>query len=327
MSGDTTPEAPDGAGGFVDLPAPSFSPQPAQAGINDPAPVSPIEPVQLGLDDEIRFRCHKGIPCFNRCCHNADIMLAPYDVLRLKKRLGVTAREFIDSSTTDFAMDAQGMPGLKLASRQDSAACVFLTPGGCGVYEDRPSACRYYALGLLSMRKQDAAREEDTYFVVKEDHCLGHFENHTRTVRDYRSAQGLDDYDRMNREWRQIVLKKRSAGPAIGSPTPRSLQLFFLASYDIDGFRDFVASPGFQALFDIDSVLQAELLADDEKLLQFAYRYLKQALFGEITIPVKAQAAAQRSERYREKLATLARDAAARREAGQDDMYGARDDG
>jgi uncharacterized protein len=291
-------------------------------GINDPAPVSPIEPVQLKLDDTFRFRCSKGIPCFNKCCHNADIMLAPYDVLRLKKHLNLNAREFIDSATTDYAMDAHGMPGLKLATRPDSTACVFLTSNGCGVYDDRPSACRYYALGLLSMRKKDAPREEDTFFVVKEDHCLGHYENHTQTVSQYRAEQGLEDYDRMNREWRQIVLKKRSAGPAIGNPTPRSLQLFFMASYDLDGFRAFVSSTGFRELFELDPAVEAELQADDEKLLQFAYRYLKQALFGELTIPVKQHAAAERSERYRNKLAATARDAAGAQEAEQDDMYG-----
>lgn len=294
--------------------------------VNDPAPCSPIEPVQLGLDDEFRFRCRKGIPCFNQCCHNADIMLAPYDILRLKKRLGVTARELIDRATTDYAMDAHGMPGLKLATRSDSSACVFLTPEGCGVYEDRPSACRYYALGLLSMRKKDAASEEDTYFAVKEDHCLGHFEDRVQTVRRYREEQGVEEYDRMNREWRQIVLKKRSAGPAIGAPSARSLQLFFLASYDVDGFRQFVASPGFVSLFDLDPAAHAELLADDEKLLHFAYRYMKQALFGEITIPVRQEAAAQRSERLRQQSAAMAREAAARREAEQDAMYEDGDD-
>lgn len=326
MSGDNAAGAAEQRGADMQPPAPGFASPGMAHGINDPAPQSPIQPVQLGLEDAFQFRCHKGIPCFNKCCQNADIMLAPYDVLRLKNRLNLTARAFIDSATTDFAMDAHGMPGLKLATQENSDACVFLTPEGCGVYEDRPSACRYYALGLLSMRKKDAAREEDTYFVVKEDHCLGHFENRVQTVRQYRDEQGLEDYDRMNREWRQIVLKKRSGGPAIGSPSPRSLELFFLASYDMDGFRDFVASAGFRALFDLDPAFEAQLLTDDKKLLHFAYRYLKQALFGEVTIPVKPQAAAQRSERHRQKLAAIAREAAARREAEHDDMYENRGD-
>ena len=109
----------------------------------EPAPTaSPIVPIQLTLDEKFQFRCHKGIACFNQCCHNIDIMLTPYDVLRLKKRFGVTAREFIENETVDFTMDGQGMPGLKLRMQQGSTQCVNLTPQGCGVYEDRPAACR-----------------------------------------------------------------------------------------------------------------------------------------------------------------------------------------
>ncbi len=294
--------------------------------VHEPRPQSPIEPVRLGADDAFRFRCHKGIPCFNKCCQNIDIMLAPYDLLRLKKRLGITSRELIDGCTADFTMDGDGMPGLKLATKEGTRECVFLTKDGCGVYEDRPSACRYYALGLLAMRKKDSPTDEDSYFVVKEDHCLGHFEQQTQTVAEYRKSQGLDHYDDMNREWRRVVLKKRSGGPAVGKPSQRSLELFFLASYDLDGFRDFVASQGFGQLFELEPALSQQILSDDEALLQFALRFLKQALFGEITIPVRKDAAERRRERYRAKVEALEREAAARRADEQDDLYDSLDE-
>ena len=239
----------------TDIPLPPPEPAPGQAAIkeySDPSPTTPVQPVQLGPDDTFQFSCHKGIACFNKCCQNIDIMLAPYDILRLKKRLGISSRDFIDNFTRDYSMDGHGMPGLKLATKDESPACVFLRPEGCGVYEDRPSACRYYALGLLSMRKKDSPTDEDSYFVVKEDHCLGHQEPKTQTVRDYRKEQGLEDYDAINREWRQIVLKKRSSGPTIGKPSERSMELFYLASYNLDGFRDFISTAGFAELFVLD---------------------------------------------------------------------------
>lgn len=49
----------------------------------------------------------------------------------------------------------------------------------------------------------------------------------------------------MNREWREIVLKKRSSGPTVGRPSDRSFDLFFVASYDLDSFRAFVTSASF----------------------------------------------------------------------------------
>jgi len=295
-------------------------------GIHDPKPVSPVQPVQLGPDDTFQFRCRKGIACFNKCCQNIDIMLTPYDVLRLKRRFDLSSREWIDRDTVDFHMDGHGMPGLKLRTKEGSRECIYLTPESCSVYEDRPSACRYYALGLLSMRRKDAPAEEDSYFVVKEEHCLGHQEPKTQTVREYRREQGLEPYDDANREWRRIVLKKRSGGPAIGKPSQKSLELFFLASYDVDGFRAFVASPGFQELFEVDPDLLRAIATDDEALLVFAMRFLRQTLFGEITIPVRKDAAARRLARYKEKVEAVEREAAEKRSAEQDRMYDSLDD-
>ena len=101
----------------------------------DQKPSSPVVPIRLGLDDEFRFRCHKGIACFNKCCENADVLLTPYDVLRLARRFGLTTREFIDRYTVDAELDPHGTPGLKLTrknrarprvriSRPKDAACT-----------------------------------------------------------------------------------------------------------------------------------------------------------------------------------------------------------
>ena len=284
-------------------------------------PKSPIVPTQLGLDDKFRFRCHKGIACFNKCCENIDIMLTPYDILRLKNHFGITSREFIDTYTVDFAMDWHGMPGLKLKTREGATACINLTPEGCGVYPDRPAACRYYALGLVSMRRKDSPVEEDSYFVVREDHCLGHNEPQVQTVRDYRKEQGVDIYDAINHEWRQIILKKRSSGPTVGRPSQRSFELFFLASYDIDGFRDFVASPGFNEVFDIEPSFKQELMQDEAKLLKFGFRLLKQVLFGEKTILLKPDAAHKRIERYAQRQAASLAGRAEELAAAHDKLY------
>lgn len=291
--------------------------------MNDPInkPASSVVPVQLGLDDEFRFRCYKGIACFNRCCSNIDILLTPYDIVRLKNRLGLTSREFIDAYTTDCTLDSHGMPGLKLKTKKGSTQCINLTPEGCGVYSDRPTACRYYALGMLAMRRKDSPTDEDSYFVVREDGCLGHREPRVQTIREYRREQGVDEYDEVNRGWRQIVLKKRSSGPTLGKPSPRSFELFYLASYDIDGFREFVASPGFSDVFDLSAGFLQELMRDEVMLLRFGFRFLKQVLFGEMTIPLKAGAREQRLERYRQRLAQSLQDKAAALANAQDEIY------
>ena len=264
---------------------------------------SPVNPVELTLDSEIQFHCHKNISCFNECCKNIDITLMPYDIQRLKRRENISSSEWVAKYTMPFPMDAHDMPGLKLATRPGSTACVFLTEEGCSVYEDRPTACRYYALGSMGVRKQGAAEVEDLYFLVKESHCKGHEEPRTLTVREYRAEQGLVEYDEKNREWRDIVLKKRSSGPTVGAPTPRSLQLFDMCSYDIDNFRAFLQSPGFTEIFEIDGQKKQDLTEDEDKLFQFSCRFLKQVLYGEMSINVNSEAKQRRVQKRKQRLA------------------------
>ncbi len=261
---------------------------------------SPLQPVKLFLDDTIQFRCHKDIACFNKCCQSIDISLTPYDILRLKKRLGLTSNEFLAQYTVPYEMDASGMPGVKIRTADDNLACPFVTEEGCRVYEDRPTVCRYYALGLMSMRQENSSTDEEAYFLIKEDHCLGHNEPRTITIRDYRKEQEVAHYDEMNREWRQIILKKRSAGPTIGKPSPRSFQFFFMGSYNLDSFRDFIKSQGFSELYDLKSDESERLKTDEVALLQFGFKLLKQVLFGENTIPVKSDAMEKRAQQRRE---------------------------
>ncbi len=289
--------------------------------VHDPLPSSPVEPVQLHANDTFRFRCHKAIACFNKCCENIDILLTPWDIARMARHFGIGTREAIDRYTVDFAMDAAGMPGLKLARQVGSTACVHLTPAGCGIYADRPAACRYYALGTVALRKTDSSQVEDTYFVVREPHCLGHDEPHEQTIAQYRAEQRVDVYDEANREWREIVLKKRSSGPTVGTPPARSFELFFLASYDLDGFRRFVASESFAATFEVEPETLAEVADDDRAALAFAMRFLRQALFAETTIPVRAGVAEKRLPARQARLAREAQEMAARLADAQDEQY------
>ncbi len=258
------------------------------------ARLSPIEPVELDLDSVFRFRCHERIACFNACCKSIDITLTPYDILRLKRRLGLSSKEFVARYTFAFELDSHGLPGLKLATKPRSTECVFLAEEGCSVYEDRPAACRYYALGAMGIRPKDSTRVQDIFFVVRESHCLGHEEATTQTVREYRAEQGVDVYDEMNRSWRDLIIRKRSAGPTIGQPSTRSMQLFDMCSYDMDSFREFIASVGFRAVFELDDAEIERLAGNEDELLRFSMRFLAQVLFGERTIPVKPGARERR---------------------------------
>ena len=255
-----------------------------------PFAASPVVPEQFDENHVIRFRCHKGIECFNACCRDIDITLTPYDILRLEQRLGISSTEFLSRYAYPFEFAKNSIAGVKLRPVEGGTQCQFMTEEGCSVYEDRPTACRYYPVGLLSLRRADEDFDRASYAMVREDHCKGHLEEREITIRDYRREQGLEEYDDMGRGWRQLVLKMKSAGPAIGKPSRASLQFFFMACYDLDRFREFLKSEGFNATFDIDDATRKALYEDDVELLNFGVRMIKQIMFGEESIPRRPDA-------------------------------------
>ncbi len=269
-----------------------------------PLPDSPVVPNQLSGDAVIQFRCHKDIDCFNACCMNIDIMLTPYDIIRLKKRLGITSTEFLRQYTEPFEFGKNSVAGVKYKPKEGTNACQFVTDEGCSVYEDRPTACRYYPIGLLSTRRQDENFDRASYALVTEDHCHGHFEERKLTIDEYREEQGLEEYDELGRPWRQLILKVKSAGPAIGNMSKTSLRFFFMASYDMDRFREFVRSEGFNTTYDVDRETMDKILDDDLALLEFGDRMIRQIMYAEESIPLKTDALEKHLDRRGDRKST-----------------------
>lgn len=285
---------------------------------DSPIPASPVTPQTYDENHVIKFRCYKGIECYNACCSNIDIMLTPYDILRLKQRLGISSTEFLATYTYPFEFNKNSIAGVKYKPVEGGTACQFMVEEGCSVYEDRPTACRYYPVGLLSMRRADENFDTASYALVEEDHCKGHLEEREITIRDYRKEQELEDYDEHGRGWRQLILKMKSAGPSIGTLSSKSLQLFFMACYDLDRFREFVKSEGFSSTFDIDEATRKALYEDDLALLKFGDRFIRQVMFGEETIARRADAYDQLVQRRKEQ-AKIRQELDADQNAGSDD--------
>jgi Fe-S-cluster containining protein len=227
-------------------------------------------------------------------------MLTPYDILRLKQRLGITSTEFLAKYTYPFEFNKNSIAGVKFKPVEGGTACQFMNEEGCSVYSDRPTACRYYPVGLLSMRRADENFDTAAYALVQEDHCKGHLEEREITIKDYRKEQQVEEYDEHGRGWRQLVLKMKSAGPAIGTLSKKSLRMFFMACYDLDRFREFVKSEGFTSTFDLDEATRKSLYEDDLALLKFGDRLIRQVMFGEETIARKADAYEQLVSRRQE---------------------------
>ncbi len=245
----------------------------------------PEESVFSPLGQEgFNFRCHKDIACFNKCCSKLRLILTPYDVLRLKNRLGISSEKFLEKYTETVVDGQNRFPNVRLKMiNNEKQSCPFVTPEGCAVYEDRPGACRLYPLGRASTAAGGTARE--TFFVVKESHCLGFNENKTWQLEEWIAHEGVDEYNLMNDEWLKILTSSKRLGT---EQLTRKLQVFFMVSYNLDRFRKFLFESSFFSLFEVSSGLKHQLARDDTALMQFGFKWLRFSLFGEKTIKTKA---------------------------------------
>lgn len=281
---------------------------------------SNLIPKMLELGSLLKFRCHTGISCFNACCKKADITLTPYDIIRLKDRLGKSATEFLKDHTVPFRMDKEGLPGVKLKT-DDQGACRFLCEAGCSVHTDRPTACRYYPLGHMSMLASGSKTDETHYFLVKEEHCKGHEEAQEQSVAEYLTDQQTAPYDEMNREWLQLMLKRRSMGPTVGRSPEATLQMFFMCSYDMDRFRRFVLSDSFKKTYELEESAYEVFEKEDLSLMQFGVRFMRQVFFGERTIQEKEGAWQERVSRRQDVWDARRQAEIARQQQEEDEKY------
>lgn len=254
---------------------------------------NPVQPVRMGADDTFRFRCHRGVSCWNQCCHGADITLTPNCVLRLSKHLGLKPAEFLVQYTVPAEWEKASLPvaKLRMSGADGKGACPFMGEEGCTVYEDRPATCRYYPMGLASVKPKGADEKEDFFFLVREPHCCGHQDSLEQSVGEFRQAQGLPEYDEVNRGWMDILMKMASwrvlGGPWGEEAKPAVKRMFFMVSTDVEALRRFVFETRFLDTYDIDPAALEILKTDDHEMLRLGFDWMKNVMFHEPTIAMK----------------------------------------
>jgi len=255
-----------------------------------------VLPIKLTGDSRFKFRCHKGVSCFTACCSNINIVLPPYDLLRLRKRLGMTSEDFINTYCEIEMLAKTLLPVITIKMLKDEKkSCPFLTPEGCTVYEDRPNICRYYPVGMATLRNKDSEGGKDEfYFMTKEDHCKGFEEDKDWTIAEWRRDQEADLYDDMNRGWMEVLIKKKSFGER-EFPDIKN-KMFFMASTNTDYFREFVFGSSFLETYDIPAERIEKVRTDDAELLKLAYEWLRSAMFAEQTLKFKDGVLAARKD-------------------------------
>ena len=269
--------------------APTIDPGNHSEEIEENFNLKPISPEGI-----FSFACHPGVSCFNRCCHEIDVILTPIDILKMKTDLKLCSGEFLTKFTTFHTLKETGIPLVKLKMRENSnGACIFLDgPKGCSIYHNRPQVCRSYPLGVAALdprhaKFQTEGQSTEARFMIKEDMCMGHQEPKTWTLKKWMEDQGTVEMEEENKPWMEIVAKLKAM--KISEKQHHEISLFIMASYDLDTFWRFIFESSFLERFAVDDKTVKSIKSDEEELLKFGMEWLQYALFGEGPIRQKVK--------------------------------------
>ena len=232
----------------------------------------------LSIQDTFRFECSPKVPCFNECCRDLNQFLTPYDILRLKNHFLLSSGEFLERYTSHHIGPESGLPIVTLRPKGGhDLICPFVSPGGCTVYDNRPSSCRTYPLVRALSRSRQTAEITEQFMVLQEPHCLGFRESGTQTVQQWMDGQEIAIYNEINDKLMQIISLKNQLMP--GPLDLKSRHLFYTALYDLDNFRSQIKANGLLDDFGLDSTTMNKAMEDDVTLLEVGMQWVKSVLF------------------------------------------------
>jgi Fe-S-cluster containining protein len=202
--------------------------------------------------------------------------LYPYDIVRLKTRLGISSEAFLEKHTTVYIRDNPYFPHvmLKMSDSKDKA-CPFLQADGCAVYEDRPFSCRAYPLERAVARYGDRGGRDVCYFIARHDYCKGHEEKKEWTVSSWMANQELADYNAMNDLWVDIdTLFRSNPWGEKGLESP-AVKMAFMACYNVDKLRTFVFDTSFLTRMTVPQVRIDQIRSNDAALMVFGFDWVR----------------------------------------------------
>ncbi len=244
----------------------------------------------LAAGSSFCFECHRDLDCFTQCCSDVNIVLTPADVLGLARRTGLSTREFLDRHTLSPITKELHLPVVMLKMGGAPAKrCPFVSAEGCAVYEARPWACRMYPVGMALPPARAGIAPEPSYYLFEDDFCHGGRQRRSWTVEAWQRDQGVDAREELEKGFRELVGHPWFIGGR--QLDPRRIEMFFMAAYDLDTFREFVFDTTFLKRFEVDPATVEAIRTDDRALLLFGYRWLRFALFAEPTMTRRSEAA------------------------------------
>lgn len=235
---------------------------------------------ELAPGQGFQFACHAGVPCFGACCSALDLMLTPYDALRLRRSTGQASRDFVHEYADMTAMPGVGLPLLQLHMQDTEAKrCPFSHNNACSVYENRPSACRTYPLGRATRPGAEGVVEQ--VFVLREAHCKGFAEATQWNTATWMTDQGLGLYNAANDRFMTLAADLRQFGQETGQRlNTQQAGMSGLALYQPDDFQRFLVGSHLMDRLDMTETRREDVLHDEEACLDFGFDWLELSIMG-----------------------------------------------
>jgi Fe-S-cluster containining protein len=236
---------------------------------------------RLEKSDSFKFRCYPGIACFNRCCRNINLFLYPYDVIRLKNQLHMTSDQFLDKYVDIVLRPTNFFPEVLLKmSDNTEKTCPFLDTPGCGVYPDRPDTCRTFPVEQGIFYDAEHDKTAPVYFFKPPDFCLGQHEGTEWTTQTWSKDQDAVIYNKMTARWSELKrLFQKDPWGSQGPEGPKA-KMAFMATYNIDQFRDFLFKSSFLKRYKVTSKILKQIRSDDVELMKFGFEWVKFYIWG-----------------------------------------------
>ena len=207
--------------------------------------------------------------------------LYPYDIIRMKTKLGISSQEFLEQYTFTAIRENSYFPNVMLKmSDQEDKACFFLSQDGCRVYEDRPFSCRAYPMERGVSPVDCAGNRDILHFIAIHSYCKGHGETKDWTVRNWIDNQEILPFIEMNDLWADVDVIFRTNPWGEQGLESKAFKMAFMASYNLDVFKNFIFNSSFLTRFSLSEERKTEILNSETELLKFGFHWISFFLTG-----------------------------------------------
>ncbi len=126
----------------------------------------------IGLEDTFEFSCKQ---CGSCCIGRQDIILNPFDVYRMSKKLNIDPGDFLLTYTEQITGSHSRLPMVTLKVA-DNGMCPFLKINNsktglfeCSIQDAKPGACANHPIGVMFQENTDTT--ETNFSFIKVEQC------------------------------------------------------------------------------------------------------------------------------------------------------------